>query len=115
MAKTIRNLYDKKLTYENLYKAHILSRKGKKTREETIKFNLKQEEYIYTSYACIKNKWRKKGLTIGNYTSQIYANIYLNEVDQYIKHKLKVKYYFRYMDDSIILINGIQQISRLLL
>ncbi len=45
-----------------------------------------------------------KGLPIENYTSQTFANIYLNEVDQYIKHKLKCKYYFRYMDDSIILI-----------
>ena len=36
---------------------------------------------------------RKKGIEIGNYTSQIFANIYLNEVDQFIKHKLKVKYY----------------------
>lgn len=38
---------------------------------------------------------RKKGIEIGNYTSQIFANIYLNEVDQFIKHKLKVKYYKR--------------------
>ena len=43
-------------------------------------------------------------MPIGNYTSQIFANIYLNEVDQYVKHVLKIKYYFRYMDDSIILI-----------
>ena len=43
---------------------------------------------------------REKGLEIGNYTSQMFANIYLNELDQYIKHKLKVKWYFRYMDDS---------------
>ena len=33
----------------------------------------------------------------------MFANIYLNEVDQYTKHKLKCKYYFRYMDDSVIL------------
>ena len=46
----------------------------------------------------------EKGMPIGNYTSQTLANIYLNEVDQYIKHKLKCKYYFRYMDDSIILL-----------
>lgn len=43
----------------------------------------------------------KKGLAIGNYTSQMFANIYLNEVDQYIKNKLHCKYYFRYLDDSI--------------
>ena len=38
---------------------------------------------------------------IGNYTSQMFANIYLNEVDQYVKHNLHCKYYFRYLDDSL--------------
>ncbi len=33
----------------------------------------------------------------------MFANIYLNELDQYVKHELKVKYYIRYMDDMIIL------------
>jgi len=45
----------------------------------------------------------KRGLPIGNVTSQIFANIYLNELDQFIKHKLKVKYYFRYADDFVLL------------
>lgn len=225
MARTIRNEFDKNLTYEKLMKAHKLSRKGKGYRKEIILFNLKQEEYIMwlyeklkngtykhsgysvfyvtepkirkieksiyldrivhrwvvdnflepyfvptfieKSYACLKNRgmhkacldvqntmkhlsrtWKdyyilkmdvrkyfqnidkdilykilnekildnklmwllkeiiysnegKKGLAIGNYTSQMFANIYLNEVDQYIKHKLHCKYYFRYLDDSI--------------
>src|SRR5699024_5999381 len=35
---------------------------------------------------------------------QMFANIYLNEVDQYIKNQLRCKYYFRYMDDSAILV-----------
>lgn len=43
------------------------------------------------------------GIPIGNYTSQFFANIYLNELDQYIKHELKIKYYVRYMDDFILL------------
>lgn len=43
------------------------------------------------------------GIPIGNYTSQFFANIYLNELDQYVKHTLKLKYYVRYMDDFIIL------------
>lgn len=34
----------------------------------------------------------------------MFGNIYLNELDQYIKHKLKIKYYFRYLDDSILLV-----------
>jgi RNA-directed DNA polymerase len=44
----------------------------------------------------------KKGLPIGNLTSQIFANIYLNELDQFIKHDLRIKHYFRYADDFAI-------------
>ena len=43
-----------------------------------------------------------KGLPIGNLTSQFFANIYLNEVDQFAKHKLKAKYYGRYVDDIVM-------------
>ena len=230
MPKTIRNKYDKKLTYESLMKAHKESRKGKNIRKEIILFNLKQEEYIMwlyeklkmgtykhsgyttfyvtepkvrlieksayidrivhrwyvdnfmkeyfiksfisTSYACLQNKgmhkacidvqetmkhckriWNnyyiikmdvakyfqnidkeilynilqrkikdkkllwltreilysngiEKGLPIGNYTSQCFANIYLNELDQYAKHTLKLKYYFRYMDDIVVMVKN---------
>lgn len=248
MPRTIRNEYDKKLTYDNLMKAHMLSKKGKGYRDEVILFNLKQEEYIlwlyeqlkngtykhgkyavfyvtdpklrrieksryidrivhrfvvdnflkeyfeksfiYHTYACIKNKgmhracldlqktmkhckniweeyyilkmdvrkyfdninkdilfkilkrkiadnkllwllkeiiysnctkeeldnprYKRKGLPIGNYTSQLFANIYLNEVDQYIKHKLNIKYYFRYLDDSILLVKTKKEAKRCL-
>lgn len=227
MANTIRNEYEKALSYEALMKAHVQSRKGKGYRKEIILFNLKQEEYIMwlyeqlktlkykhggytvfyitepklrrieksryidrivhrwyvnsfikpyfipkfieTSYACLENKGMHKAcldvqkamkhckniwgeyyilkmdikkyfeninknivyeilqrkikdekvlwltreilysnegennLPIGNYTSQMFANIYLNELDQYVKHKLKGKYYFRYMDDAILI------------
>lgn len=43
------------------------------------------------------------GLPIGNLTSQMFANLYLNELDQFCKHKLHLHYYIRYMDDIIIL------------
>lgn len=43
------------------------------------------------------------GMPIGNLTSQLFANIYLNELDQYAKHDLKLRHYIRYMDDVIIL------------
>lgn len=233
MPKTIRNQFDKYLTYEKLLEAHNKSKKGKCRKTEIIKFNLKQEEYImylyeqlkngtykhggytefyvtepklrkieksrymdrivhrwlvdnfilkafvsqfiYSSYACIKDKgmhraafyvqdcmkkakrkwgeyyilktdvakyfdsinknilldilkrkikdekliWlikeilfaqdREKGIEIGNYTSQVFANIYLNEVDQFIKHKLKIKYYARYLDDSILIVKTKQE------
>ena len=46
------------------------------------------------------------GMPIGNLTSQLFANIYLNELDQYCKHALHIRYYIRYMDDVIILTEG---------
>lgn len=43
------------------------------------------------------------GLPIGNLSSQFFANIYLNELDQFCKHQLQAKYYIRYVDDFLIL------------
>ncbi len=43
------------------------------------------------------------GMPIGNLTSQMFANLYLNELDQYAKHNLRLRYYIRYMDDIIII------------
>ncbi|KKS64143.1 MAG: Retron-type reverse transcriptase [Parcubacteria group bacterium GW2011_GWC1_43_12] len=43
-----------------------------------------------------------KGLPLGNLTSQLFVNIYMNKFDQFIKHKLKIKYYIRYADDFVI-------------
>lgn len=45
----------------------------------------------------------KKGLPIGNLTSQVFANLYLNELDYFIVHKKGFKYLFRFMDDLMIL------------
>jgi len=54
-----------------------------------------------------------KGLPLGNVTSQLFANIYLNELDQHVKHQLKVKYYLRYCDDFVILSQDVQYLSEL--
>ncbi len=43
------------------------------------------------------------GLPLGNLTSQLLVNIYMNEFDQFMKHKLKTEYYIRYADDFVIL------------
>lgn len=43
-----------------------------------------------------------RGLPIGNLTSQFFANVYLNEVDQYVKYRLKARYYGRYVDDMVL-------------
>ena len=52
---------------------------------------------------AVSDRLSNKGMPIGNLTSQMFANIYLNEVDQYAKHELGLHYYIRYMDDIIIL------------
>lgn len=44
-----------------------------------------------------------RGLPIGNITSQFFANVYLNELDQFVKHRLKAKHYIRYVDDFLLL------------
>lgn len=44
-----------------------------------------------------------RGIPIGNLTSQLFANVYLDELDQYIKHELRVRRYVRYMDDFVLL------------
>lgn len=45
----------------------------------------------------------RRGLPIGNLTSQLFANIYLNRLDQFVKHELRVRWYGRYMDDFFII------------
>jgi len=47
-----------------------------------------------------------RGLPLGNTLSQLFANIYMNELDQYCKRKLGLKYYVRYMDDVIIFVEN---------
>lgn len=57
---------------------------------------------IIGSFSSIARSDRAIGLPLGNLTSQLLSNVYLNEFDQFVKHKLKVKYYIRYADDFVI-------------
>ena len=75
----------------------ILDRKIKDEKA----MNLLKE--IIESFAASKpNLFERRGIPIGNLTSQIFANIYMNEFDQFAKHVLKIKYYARYTDDFIV-------------
>ncbi|MBT4648977.1 RNA-dependent DNA polymerase [bacterium] len=69
-------------------------------------------ENIIDSYSS--NIFEKKGLPIGNLTSQLFTNIYMNELDQYIKQELKVKHYVRYTDDFVITSNDITYLINML-
>lgn len=53
------------------------------------------------------------GIPIGNLTSQLFANIYLNELDYFIKHTFRCHYYIRYMDDFVILHDNKQELHRI--
>ena len=55
------------------------------------------------------------GIPIGNYTSQFFANIYMNELDQYIKRELKVEYYIRYMDDGVMILENKERAKEILI
>ncbi len=55
-----------------------------------------------------------KGLPLGNLTSQLLVNIYMNKFDQHIKHNLKQKYYIRYADDFVILLHDKRELEGLL-
>lgn len=44
----------------------------------------------------------RRGIPIGNLTSQLFANIYLHQADMFVKQRLKIRYYVRYMDDILL-------------
>jgi retron-type reverse transcriptase len=69
----------------------------KKIKDERV---LSLIEKILNNYEC---KISGKGMPIGNLTSQFFANVYLNELDYFVKHRLKSRYYIRYVDDFVIL------------
>ena len=66
-----------------------------------IKKQIQDENTIWLLQGIIKSF--NKGIPLGNVTSQIFANIYLNELDHFAKRHLKIKYYIRYCDDFVIL------------
>ena len=71
---------------------------ARKIRDEDINWLINN---VIDSFSSEKGLGR--GIPLGNLTSQIFANIYLNEFDQFVKHKLKIKYYLRYADDFLVL------------
>ena len=87
---------------------------NKKILLKILERNIKDQELMWLIKEILYANKREKGLEIGNYTSQMFANIYLNEVDQYIKHKLKVRYYCRYLDDSIVIVKTKKEAKEIL-
>jgi retron-type reverse transcriptase len=70
---------------------------GSNAQEEVIQYFPGDD--LFTPFA------RRRGLPIGNLTSQFFANVYLNRVDHFVKETLRCKFYLRYVDDSVVLEN----------
>ena len=63
------------------------------------------EGYIWLVQGILENgddSCNGLGMPLGNYTSQFFANVYLNELDYFVKHFLKARFYIRYVDDFVI-------------
>ncbi len=76
----------------------------------------RNRQYLYEQDPRERERERPRscGLPIGNLTSQLFANIYLNELDQFVKHNLKVRHYARYTDDFLIASNSKEYLSSLI-
>ena len=70
---------------------------------EILARKIKDADFMRLIENIVRSFGVNRGLPLGNVTSQIFANIYLNELDQFVKHVLGRKYYFRYADDFVIL------------
>lgn len=83
--------------FETVDHAILMNIIKKRIKDKRILWLIKKILANYTS------KIQEKGMPLGNLTSQFFANVYLNELDLFVKHKLRAQYYIRYVDDFVIL------------
>ena len=81
--------------------------------KKTIREKISDYKLLQLLDGIIDSTNTEKGIPIGNLTSQLFANIYLNKLDEYIKYELKIKYYIRYMDDFVILHESKQELHQI--
>ena len=108
--------FKRKVSKNNTISCYVLKADIKKYFEnidqqiliEIIKKRIKDKNILWLIKLILTNhntKEEQKGMPLGNLTSQFFANVYLNELDYFVKHTLKVKSYIRYVDDFVILHN----------
>jgi RNA-directed DNA polymerase len=93
----------------------LLSLIGKKIKDPDLYWLIKKVVKSSLTHRVYKSlfDFRDTGIPIGNLTSQLFANLYLNKLDQFVKHNLRQKYYLRYMDDFLVLSNSKKELHRL--
>lgn len=80
-----------------------------KTLKTIIQTEIKDKRVLWLISVILSNyesKISNQGMPLGNLTSQFFANVFLNELDQFVKHQLRVKYYVRYVDDFVLFHNS---------
>lgn len=87
----------------------------KETLYHIIERYIKDKQVLNLTKMLIYHNNDPVGIPIGNYTSQYFANIYLNQLDHFIKEKLRVKYYVRYMDDFVLLLEDKEKCKEILI
>lgn len=80
---------------------------------EVIRHKIKDERVLALFRDIIGSIGDDRNIPIGNYTSQWLGNLYMNELDQYVKHTLHIKDYLRYCDDFLIFGNDKEEMKRL--
>ena len=81
------------------------------TKDVVLKGNKKIFEHIPRHKTLFKIA-KHKGLPIGNLTSQFFANVYMNDFDNFVKRKLKVKRYLRYVDDFVLFADSKEELMK---
>ncbi len=103
---------DIKKFFDSIDHVTLLKILNEKIKDEKVRRLL--QEVVGSFESGRANLFEPKGVPIGNLTSQIFANIYMDKFDQFIKHKLKVKNYARYTDDFVIISDDKKYLESLL-
>lgn len=70
-----------------------------------------EERAMVPPHKRLENSGKARGLPIGNLSSQFFANVYLDQLDQFVKHTLKAKRYLRYVDDFVLVHEDREQLA----
>lgn len=105
--KLVPNYYSNNTVVGYIFKADIKKFFDSVNQDklvEILRRKIRDEKVIWLLNQILKNFDNKeKGMPLGNMTSQFFANVYLNDLDYFVKNRLGMKYYLRYVDDFLIL------------
>ncbi|MBU2496819.1 MAG: reverse transcriptase/maturase family protein [Nanoarchaeota archaeon] len=97
---------------------HYFDEVNHKILIDIINKKIKDEKVIWLIKVILENhktKTESKGMPLGNLTSQFFANVYLNELDNFVKRELRARYYIRYVDDIAIFSNSKEEVENVII